>query len=85
MLLSPVKWRYLDQIIKDLVTHNCYQEIESGLTFYQPLWLKLVMIKKKEDLPMTMLLEHFLTQVSYLGSLGYVMKNSGVLESLSTV
>ena len=60
--------------------------IEPVVTFDQPLWLKSMMIKKKENLSITILLGNFhTTQMSYLGSIGYVRKNSGILELFSTI
>ena len=59
--------------------------IEPVVTFDQPLWLKSMMIKKKENLSITILLGNFHTQMSYLGSIDYVMKNSGILELFSTI
>ena len=63
-------------IIDECNTH----EIEPVLTFDQPLWLKLMMIETKEVLPITILLGN--TQMSYLGSIGYNTKNSGILKLL---
>ena len=63
-------------IIDECNTH----EIEPVLTFDQPLWLKLMMIEPKEVLPITILLGN--TQMSYLGSIGYITKNSGILKLL---
>ena len=54
------------------------------VTLGQPLWLKAMMIKKKNSLPITILLGNFYTQMIFLGSIGYVMKNSDILELLST-
>ena len=68
-----------------LVSDQCKKhKIEPVVTFDQLLWLKAMMIKKKSSLPITILLENFHKQMSFLGSIGYVMKNSGILELLST-
>lgn len=41
--------------------------------------------KKNKDLDVTILLGNFHTQMSYLGSIGYVMKNSGLLQVFSSI
>ena len=61
------------------------QGVEPVLTFDLPLWQKSMMINVKEGLSVTILLGNFHMQMSYLSSIGYVMKNSGILEILSTV
>ena len=61
------------------------QNVEPVLTFDQPLWLKCMMVKTKVDLSATILLGNFHAQMSFLVSIGYVMKNSGIKEVLSTV
>ena len=67
------------------VSDQCKKhKVEPVVTFDQPLWLKAMMIKKKSSLPITILLGNFYKQMSFLGSIGYVMKNSGILELLST-
>ena len=67
------------------VSDQCKKhKVEPVVTFDQPLWLKAMMIKKKSSLPITILLGNFHKQMSFLGSIGYVMKNSGILELLST-
>ena len=60
-------------------------EVDPVITFDQPLYLKAMMVKKKHSLSITILLGNFHTQMSYLGSIGYAMKNSGILDLLSTV
>ena len=68
-----------------LVSDQCKKhKVEPVVTFDQLLWLKAMMIKKKNSLPITILLENFHTQMSFLGFIGHVMKNSGILELLST-
>ena len=63
-------------------------KIEPVATFDQPLWLKAMMIKKNSCLPITFLLRSFHRQISFLGSVcyvvRYVMKSSDILELLST-
>ena len=59
-------------------------KVEPVVTFDQALWLKAMMIKKKNSLPITILLGNFHTQMSFLGSIGYVMKNPCILELLSS-
>ena len=67
------------------VSDQCKKhKVEPVVTFDQPLWLKAMMIKKKNSLPITILLGNFHTQINFLGSIGYAMKNSGILELLST-
>ena len=67
------------------VSDQCKKhKVEPVVTFDQPLWLKVMMIKKKNSLPITILLGNFHTQINFLGSIGYAMKNSGILELLST-
>ena len=66
------------------VSDQCKKhKVEPVVIFDQLLWLKAMMIKKKNSLPITILLENFHTQMSFLGSIEYVMKNSGILELLS--
>ena len=62
------------QILKERTTDVKHQvdecdihEIEPVVTFDQPLWLKQMMIKRKENLPITTLLGNFHTRMSYLG------------------
>ena len=64
--------------------HCKKHKVEPVVTFDQPLWLKAMMIKKKNSLPITILLGNFHTQISCLGSIGYVTKNYSILELLST-
>ena len=59
-------------------------KLEPVVTFDQPLWLKAMTIKKNNCLPITILLRHFHTQISFLGSIRYVIKSSDILELLST-
>ena len=67
------------------VSDQCKKhKVEPVVTFDQPIWLKAMMIKKKNSLPITILLGNFHTQMSFLGSIGYVMKTSGILELLSS-
>ena len=71
------------------VSDQCKKyKLEPVVTFDQPLWLKAVMIKKNNCLPITILLRSFHRQISFLGSVcyfvRYVMKSSDILELLST-
>ena len=67
------------------VPNQCKKhKVAPVVTLGQPLWLKAMMIKKKNSLPITILLGNFYTQMIFLGSIGYVMKNSDILELLST-
>ena len=43
------------------------------------------MIKAKKDLHIVILLQKFHTQINYLGSIGNVMKNCGILEIFLTI
>ena len=43
-----------------------------------------MVIKKKYELDITLLLGNFHGQMSFLGSIGYVMKNTGIKSALST-
>ena len=55
------------------------------ITFDQPLWHKAMMIKKKKNLDVTIMLGNFHTQMSFLSAIGYVMQNSGIKQILSLV
>ena len=55
------------------------------ITFDQPLWHKAMMIKKKKNLDVTIMLGNFHTQMSFLCAIGYVMQNSGIKQILSLV
>ena len=66
------------------VINQCEQiKIEPVLTFDQPLWYKAMMIKKKYGLDITLLLGNFHGLMSFQGSIGYVIKNSGIKEAMS--
>ena len=54
------------------------------ITFDQPLWLKAMKLKESCRLDITILLGNFHTQMSFLGTIGYVMANSGLKEIFST-
>ena len=43
------------------------------------------MIKAKKELHIIILLRKFCTQISYLSSIGNVMKNCGILEIVLTI
>ena len=53
------------------------------VTFDQPLWYKVMMIKTAKDLDVAILLGNFHTQMSFLNSIGYVMQNSGIKQIFS--
>ena len=55
------------------------------ITFDQPLWLKAMRIIKAENLPIVCRLGGFHTLMSYLGSIGYIMKGSGLEELFEEV
>ena len=68
-----------------LVSDQCKKhKVDPVVTFDQPLWLNAMMIKKKNNLPIAILLGNFHTKVICFGSIGYVMKNSVIVELLST-
>ena len=50
------------------------------ITFDQPLWLKAIKIVKAEQIPVVVRLGGFHTLMSYLGSIGKIMKGSGLKE-----
>ena len=50
------------------------------ITFDQPLWLKAIKIVKAEQMPVVVRLGGFHTLMSYLGSIGKIMKGSGLKE-----
>ena len=57
------------------VSDQCKKyKVKLAVTFDQPLWLKAMMIKKKNGLPITILLGNFHTQMNFRGSIEYVMK-----------
>lgn len=53
--------------------------------FDQPLWKLGMEVKLKMALEVVLLLGNFHLQMSFLGSIGYVMANSGLSEALATV
>ena len=55
------------------------------VTFDQPLWLKATEIVRSKDLPIVLILGGFHTMISYMGSIGAIMKGSGIHESLETI
>ena len=55
------------------------------VTFDQPLWLKATEIVRSKDLPIVLILGGFHTMISYMGSIGVIMKGSGIHESLETI
>ena len=57
------------------VSDQCKKyKVKLAVTFDKPLWLKAMMIKKKNGLPITILLGNFHTQMNFRGSIEYVMK-----------
>lgn len=55
------------------------------LTFDQPLWLKAIEIIKSKSLKIVCQLGGFHTMMSFVGSIGSVMKGSGLEEALETI
>ena len=55
------------------------------VTFDQPLWLKATKIIQEKGLPIVCRLRGFHTLMSFLGSMGTIMKGSGLAESFETV
>ena len=55
------------------------------LTFDQPLWLKAMEIVKALDLKVILILGGFRTMMSYVGSIGKLMSQSGLSTALETV
>ena len=53
------------------------------VTYDQPLWLKATKIIQEEGLPIVCRLG-FHTLISFLGSMGTMMKNNGLAESFET-
>ena len=53
--------------------------------FDQPLWVLSMQVKNALDLNVVPLLGNFHAQMSFLGSIGYVMSQSGFAEALATV
>ena len=55
------------------------------LTFDQPLWHKATQIANAMSLSIVLILGGFHLMMSYVGSLGFVMKGSGLQEALETI
>ena len=55
------------------------------MTFDQPLWLKATEIFNAKSIKIVLILDEFHLMVSFLGSIGTLMKGSGILEDLQTV
>ena len=55
------------------------------MTFDQLLWLKVTEIVRSKDLLIVLILGGFHTVMSYMGSIGAIMKESGIYESLETI
>ena len=55
------------------------------LTFDQPLWLKAMEIVKALNLKVVLILGGFHTMMSYVGSIGKLMSQSGLSTALETV
>ena len=55
------------------------------VTFDQPLWIKAVEIIKSKSLKIACRLGGFHMMMSFIGSIGSVMKGSGLEEALETV
>ena len=68
----------MDQAVKCNVKNPC-------LTFDQPLWLKATAIIETEKLPIICRLGGFHMLMSFLGSVGYVMKGSGLEQIFEEV
>jgi hypothetical protein len=71
----------LEFVIAESKKHSPYPIV----TFDQPLWWKAMLIKHAKGMKVTVLLGNFHTQLSFLGSIGAVMKNSGISGVLGTV
>ena len=71
----------LEFVISESKKHNQHPIV----TFDQPLWWKSMLIKHAKELRVTILLGNFHTQMSFLGSIGTIMKNSGIEAVLGTV
>ena len=54
-------------------------------TFVLPLWRKAIIVKALMNMDIVILLGNFHLQMSFLGSTGYVMKNSGLQQAFATV
>ena len=57
----------------------------ASITFDQPLWLKAYQIAKEKSLKVFLHLGGFHTLMSFLGSIGYFMADSGIETALQTV
>ena len=55
------------------------------VTFDQQLWWKAMLVSKKANLEVVILLGGFHTRMSFLGAIGYIMANSGIEQILATV
>ena len=54
------------------------------VTFDQPLWIKAVEIVQAQQLPIALMLGGFHTMMSFAGSIGSLMANSGLSTALET-
>ena len=55
------------------------------VTFDQPLWLKATEVVNTKSLPIVLILGGFHLMMSFLGSMGSIMKGSGLQEALGTI
>ena len=55
------------------------------ITFYQPLWLKSMEVVQAKLLMVVLILGSFHLMMSFIGSIGHLMKRSGISETLETV
>ena len=55
------------------------------ITFDQPLWIKAIEIIKSKSLNIVCRLGGFHTMMSFVGSIGQMMKGSGLSEALETI
>lgn len=55
------------------------------LTFDQPLWIKAIEIAQAKSLDIVLILGGFHLMMSYVGSIGFLMKGSGIQEALLTI
>ena len=55
------------------------------VTFDQPLWLKAMEVVQAKSLKVVLILGGFHLMMSFIGSIGHLMKGSGISEALTTV
>ena len=83
--LNPADMSACYTVLEFVIAESKKQAQQAIVTFDQPLWWKAMIIKKTKELTITILLGNFHTQLSFLSSVGYVMKNSGIKGILGTV